>query len=220
MSDGRDENMVDSNPVKEYKPPGLEQFFAAVPSASAIDSARKDVMTVILEEFPMSGGRVIVRASDVAERLRTRGHTLASSLFAVRKCVDAQELFALSTNPPEDENWSLWNNVNLFVSSQWPSNSSTKSLQSGLWGLTVDASERKVWRQGYAENLEFGGKQLPWFIFKTVFDAKGGDIDMSSFKRAYEDKGSWDARYTAVNSLNKQLRKLGLKVTQWKLHEL
>jgi hypothetical protein len=206
------------SPSDIYELPVLEGFFGDVPHKSAIGEARNDVMTVILEEFPESGARTILRASDVAERLRLRGHTLAASLFGIRERVLSGDLFVLPTNPDSDEPWRVWCDVNLFVSNQW---NSTQKVRSGQFGLIVDGAKRTIRRQGFAEcvNLETTG--VLWLIFDAVWDANGEKINNDRFKSRYTANGhSWGGRFNAVNRLNKLLKPIRVRIEKMQLKEI
>jgi len=201
-------------------PPDLDSFFASRPSRDSIKRARPDVMLAVREEFWLQGPFAIIPAAKLVAWVRARGHTLAATLYAIQDCIWADELRALPRTSDE-ESWSPWCDVNIFVSDQFPASAGKSSLRAGPFQLVVDEVRRVIIRQGIPKPLDLMGSQVGWAIFKAVFDANGSELDQKRFQSRYEGAGhSWDGRHQAVRELNGLLGTLGLQIKNWSFHSV
>ena len=71
---------------------------------------------------------------------------------------------------------------------------------------------------GYDKEVDLSRSSIRWHYFKVVFDAAPEQATLDSLREDYP--GEWDARRVAVNDLNKELEKLGVKIAYRRLAEV
>jgi hypothetical protein len=79
-----------------------------------------------------------------------------------------------------------------------------------VYGITLDHVNRRVRREGYDKEVALFSTQVGWHIFKVTLSAAPEQATRDALESGYP--GELTARWTAINALNRKLKRLNLKV--------
>lgn len=86
------------------------------------------------------------------------------------------------------------------------------------FGLLIDERKRLIRRAGYSKDVDLSSSCVGWHIFRIVLKAAPSQASIVAMKRDYP--GEWEARGPAVNSLNRRLKAISLRVENRTLKSL
>ncbi len=87
--------------------------------------------------------------------------------------------------------------------------------EKGILGMWIDRENRKVWREGYDEIVDFSRCSESWQAFRFCWEAGEDGTRWEKVKDGYE--GEWDARHEVRQELCEKLKPIGITVAKRKL---
>jgi hypothetical protein len=96
-------------------------------------------------------------------------------------------------------------------------NRNPKDEVKGVFGLSVNMTERRIWREGYEKGVCLESHTTLWHIFCILFRAGKQQAGLEQLEAKYPGEWNSNARNQAYHDLRSKLRPLGITVQNRRL---